>query len=170
MEKIKAEIKYTVKYHARPLKKVANVLFGFAGLIIVLLDLIWTPFKSLTPDFQALAVLYIIPNLFWHFHAIALLSLALGGCLWLFRWRAGKIELTDDKLIIEGSYFVSIWLKNMWEVDIRDMQFHKWIVRLDSNVDAVQIKFKTEKEFEDFSEKLIHLVAQVENIKLKTST
>jgi len=164
------EIKYTVKYHARPVKQVANVMLGFGGLIILLLDLIWTPLEGLTPDLQALAIFYFVPKIFWDMHNIAFLSLSIGFLLWLFRWRTGKIELTGDKLVIDGSYYVSIWLKNIWEVDIRDMKNHRWRIRLDSNVDAVQIKFKTEKEFENFSEKLIQLVGQVENIKLKTTT
>jgi len=164
-----ADIKYTVKYHARSVKKVANIMFGFGGLIILLLDLIWTPFSGLTPELQALTILYIIPEIFWDMNNVAFLSIAIGFGLWLFRWRTGKIELTDDKLIIKGSYYVSIWLRNMWEVDVRNMKFHRWIIRLDSNVDAVQIKFKTEEEFENFSEKLVRLVGQVENDKLKTT-
>src|SRR5690349_7069768 len=100
---------------------------------------------------------------------IAFLSIAIGFGLWLFRWRTGKIELTEDKLIIDGSYYVSIWLRNMWEVDIRDMKYHRWRIRLDSNVGAVQIKFRTEEEFEDFSEKLIKLTEQFENVKLVNS-
>jgi hypothetical protein len=164
-----AEIKYTVKYHGRPVKKVANVLFVFAGLIIILLDLIWTPFKGLTPDLQALVAFYIMPQLFWDMHYIALLSALIGFGLWLFRWRTGKIELTEEKLIIEGSYYVSIWLRNMWEVEVRDLMYNHWWIRLDSKTDAVQIKFRTEKEWEDFSEKLVSLVGHVENIKLKTT-
>jgi hypothetical protein len=163
------DIKYTVKYHARPVKKVANIMFGFGGLIILLLDLIWTPFSTLTPELQALTIFYIIPEIFWDMNNIAFMSIAIGFGLWLFRWRTGKIELTDDKLKIHGSYLVSIWLKNMWSVEIQDVKFGRWRIRLDSNVDAVQIKFKTEKEFEDFSEKLIQLVGQVENIKLRTT-
>lgn len=162
-----ADIKYTVKYHARPVKKVATMMFGFGGLIILLLDLIWMPFRGLIPEMQALTIIHIIPEIFWGMNTIAILSIAIGFGLWLFRWRAGKIELTDDKLIIEGSYDVSIWLRNMWEVDIRDMKYHRWRIRLDSNVGAVQIKFRTEQEFEDFSEKLVQLVEQVENINFK---
>jgi len=165
-----ADIKYTVKYHALPVRKVADILFGFGILIIVLLDLIWTPFSGMTPELQALTILYLIPEIFWDLNNIAFLSIAIGYGLCLFRWRKGKIELTDEKLIIEGSYFVSIWLKNMWELDVRDYKYNRWRIRLDSNVDAVQIKFRTEKEFEDFSEKLVALVGQVENIKLKTMT
>ena len=164
------KIKYTVKHHAHPVKKVANMLFGFAAIIIILLDLIWTPFNGLTPDLQALAIFYIMPKLFWDFHNIAFLSVAIGFVLWLFRWRTGKILLTDEILMIEGSYNVSIWLKNMWKVDIRDQKYSRWRIRLDSNVDAVQIKFRSEKEFEAFAEKLVDLVAHVENIKFKTST
>ena len=158
-----ADIKYTVKYHSLPIKKIGTIVFSFGVIILVLLDLIWTPFKGLTPELQALTILYIMPKIYWDFHAIAFLSMTLGGCMWLFRWRTGKLEVTDEKLIIKGSYDVSIWLKNMWEIDFRA----KWKVRLDSNVDAVEIKFKTEKEFKDFSEILIRLVGQVENIKLK---
>jgi hypothetical protein len=165
-----ADIKYTVKYHARPVKKVAYVLFGFAASIILLLDLVWYPFKGLTPDMQALAIFYIIPEIFFDMNSIAILCIVAGLGLMLFKWRTGKIELTNDKLIIEGSYHVSIWLRNMWEVDVRDMRYHRWIIRLDSNVDAVQIKFKTEKEFEEFSKKLVSLVGQFETVKLKTST
>ena len=162
---MKADIKYTVKYHSLPTKKIGTIVFSFGAVIIFLLDLIWTPFKSLTPELQALTVLYIMPKLYWDFHAIAFLSMALGGCMWLFRWRKGKLEVTDEKLIIKGSYDVSIWLKNMWEIDFQA----NWKVRLDSNVDAVEIKFNTEKEFKDFSEILIRLVGQVESIKLKTT-
>jgi len=57
----------------------------------------------------------------------------------------------------------------MSEVDVLDMKYHKWIIRLDSNVDAVQVKFSTEEEFENFSLKLVQLVGQVEHIKVKTS-
>jgi len=163
------DIKYTVKYHARPVKKIADTIVGLGVLVILLLDLIWAPFSSLTPDLQSVAILRIIPEIFWDMNNIALLSIAIGFGLWLLRWRKGKIELTDDKLIIHGSYLVSIWLKNMWSVDIQDVKFGRWRIRLDSNVDAVQVKFRTEKEFEDFSEKLIQLVGQVENIKLRTT-
>jgi hypothetical protein len=135
------DIKYTVKYHARPVKKVANIMFGFGGLIILLLDLIWTPISTLTPELQALTIFYIIPEIFWDMNNIAFMSIAIGFGLWLFRWRTGKIELTEDKLKIHGSYLVSIWLKNMWSVDIQDVKFGRWRIRLDSNVDAVQIKF-----------------------------
>ncbi len=162
---MKADIKYTVKYHSLPVKKVANVLFGFGGLIILLLDLIWMPFKGLTPELQAFAMIYIIPDIFWDMHVIAFMSIALGFVFRLLRWRTGKIELTDEKLIIAGSYFVSIWLKNMWEVAFRD----KWKIKLDSNVDAVVIKFKTEKEFVEFSDKLIKLVAPIESVKFNTT-
>jgi hypothetical protein len=165
-----AEIKYTVKYHARPIKKIGNVFIGFAVLLIVLLDLVWTPLEGLTSDMQALAIFYIIPQIFWDLNNIAIACLAIGFGLWLLRWRKGKIELTNEKLIIEGSYFVSIWLKNMWAVDVRDYKYNRWRIRLDSSVDAVQIKFRTEREFEDFSEKLVGLVGHVENIKLKTMT
>ena len=165
-----AEIKYTVKYHARPVKKIANVFFYFTALLIVLLDLIWTPFKSLTPDLQALAIFYIIPRIYWDFHIIAIISAIIGSGLWLFRWRKGRVELTDEKLIITGSYLVSIWLKKLWVVDVRDYKYNRWRIRLDSNVDAVQIKFRTEKEFEDFSEKLVKLVGHLENIKFQTMT
>ena len=165
-----ADIKYTVKYHARPVRKVANVMFGFGGLIILLLDIIWIPFSGLSPELKAFALFQIIPQIFWDMNNIAILSLAVGFALWLFRWRRGKIELTDDKLIIDGSYYVSIWLKNMWEVEVGDMKFHRWIIRLDSNVDAVQVKFATEEEFEQFSEKLVQLVGQIDNLKLKMTT
>jgi hypothetical protein len=168
MRKMTADIKYTVKYHALPTKKIANIMFGFGGLIILLFDLIWTPFSGLTPELQVLTILYIIPEIFWDMNNIAFLSLAIGFGLWLFRWRTGKIQLTNEKIIIDGSYHVSIWLKNMWEVDIRDMKYQRWSIRLDSNVDAVQIKFRTGKEFEEFSEKIIQLAGQVENIKIKT--
>jgi hypothetical protein len=160
---MKADIKYTVKYHSLPSKKIGTIVFSFGVIIIVLLDLIWAPFKSLTPELQALTMFYIMPKLYWDFHAIAFLSMTLGGCIWLFKWRTGKLEVTDEKLIIKGSYDVSIWLKNMWEIDFRA----NWNVRLDSNVDAVEIKFKTEKEFKDFSDALIRLMGQLENIKLK---
>ena len=169
-KKMTAEIKYTVKYHARPIKKIANVFFYFAVILFVLLDLIWTPLKSLTPDLQALVIFYFIPRLYWDFHFIAIISAIIGSVLWLFRWRKGKIELTDEKLVIDGSYIVSIWLKNLWVVDVRDYKYNRWRIRIDSNVDAVQVKFRTEKEFEDFSEKLVGLVGHVENIKLRTMT
>jgi hypothetical protein len=162
-----ADIRYIVKYHPRLVRKVANVLFYFAGLIILLLDLIWTPFKGLSPELQGLTIIYILPKIFWDMHVVAFFSIAFGSSLLLFKWRSGKIELYDDKLVINGSYYVSIWLNNMWEVDIRDLKYHKWCLKLDSNVDAVQIKFKTEKEFKDFSEKLIQLVEHVESIKLR---
>lgn len=155
---MKADIKYTVKYHSLPVRNVAYILFGFGLLIILLLDLIWTPFKALPPELQAFAIINFIPDIFWDLHVIALLSIALGVVFRLLRWRTGKIELTDEKLIIAGSYSVSIWLKNMWQVDFRP----KWKIRLDSNVDAVEIKFETEKEFVDFSDKLIQLVAHAE--------
>jgi hypothetical protein len=165
-----ADIKYTVKYHPRLVKKVANVFFGVAAVIILLLDLIWAPFRGLTPEMQALAFSLIIPEIFWDMNIIAILSLTIGFVLRRFRWRSGKIELTGEKLIIDGSYYVSIWLKNMWEVDVQDTQFHGKQIRLNSNVDAVLIKFDTEQEFEDFGETLIQHVALVENIKLKTTT
>lgn len=165
-----ANIKYTVRHHARSIKKVAKVLFGFGVIIILLLDLIWIPFKGLTPDLQALALYYFMPGLFWDLHALALVSVALGGLLWPFRWRTGKIELTDEKLIINGSYPVSIWLRNMWEIDLCYTSLTMWRIRLDSNVDAVQIKFKTKEEFQRFGKKLFQLAEQVETIKLKTSS
>jgi len=165
-----ADIKYIVKYHARPVRKVAGVLFGFGVLIIVLLDLIWAPFNGLTPELQALAILHILPDIFWDMNNIAMLCIVTGFGFWLLRWRTGKIELTEDKLVIQGSYPISIWLRNMWEADVRDMKYRHWIIRIDSNVDAVQVKFKTEREFEEFSEKLVQFVGQVENIKLKTTT
>ncbi len=98
-----------------------------------------------------------------------LLNLAVGIGLWLFRWRLGKIELTEEKLIIDGSYPATIRLLNMWEVDIRDFNYERFRIRLDSKTDAVQIKFRTEKEFEDFSLRLIELVGNVENIKIKNN-
>jgi len=92
--------------------------------------------------------------------------------LWLFRWRTGKIELTDEKLIIEGSYLTSFWLRNMQEVDIRDLEwaFHRWRIRLHSQTDAVEIKFRSEKEFENFSEKLVKVVGQFDNVQVKITT
>jgi hypothetical protein len=164
-----ADIKYTVRHHARPVKKIAGVLFIFGMLVFVLLDLIWTPFKGLTPEMQSFAMLYIMPEIFWDMHGIAFLCVAIGFGLWLLRWRTGKVELTEDKLIIIGSYYVSIWLKNMWEVDIRELKHLRWTIRLDSNVDAVQIKFRTENEFANFSEKLLQLEEQFENIKVRTT-
>jgi hypothetical protein len=162
---MKADIKYTVRHHSLPVRNITNVLFGFGGLIILLLDLVWVPFKGLTPELQAFAIIYIIPDIFWDMHVIALMSIALGFVFRPLRWRTGKIELTDEKLIVAGSYYVSIWLKNMWEVDFRD----KWKIRLDSNVDAVEIKFKTENEFVEFSDKLIKLVAPTESVKFNTA-
>lgn len=167
---MKADIKYTVRHHATPVKKIAYVLFYFAVILIVLLDLVWTPFKSLTPEMQALAVIYVLPKLYFDLHFIAILCGIIGFLLWLLRWRNGKIEITEDKLIINGSYNVSIWLRNMWEVDVRDYNYNRWRIRIDSKTDAIQIKFKTEREFEDFSEKLVKLVCHVENIRFKTMT
>jgi len=164
-----ADIKYTVKHHARSVKKVATVLFISGVLIFVLLDLIWAPFKGLVPEMQAFAMIYIIPEIFWDLHGVAFFCIVIGSGLWLLRWRTGKIELTDDKLTIIGSYYVSIWLKNMWEVDVRELKHLRRIIRLDSNVDAVQIKFKTQNEFESFREKLLLLEEYVENIKIKTT-
>lgn len=164
-----AAIKYTVKYHATRAKKAATVLFGFGGVIILLLDLIWTPFRGLTPEFQALALTYIIPNIFWYMNMIAILSVLIGLVLLRFKWRSGKLSLTDEKLIIDGSYYVSIWLKNLWEVEIRDMGDHRTI-RVDSNVDAVQMAFDSGEEFEGFSEKLVAIAGQIENIRLKITT
>ena len=59
-----ASIKYTVKYHARPVRKVATILFGFGVLILVLLDLVWAPFNGLTLELQAVAILHILPDIF----------------------------------------------------------------------------------------------------------
>jgi len=162
---MKADIKYTVRHHSLPVRNLANVLFGFGGLLILLLDLIWMPFKGLTPELQAFAIVHIIPDIFLDIHVMAFVSIASGFVLRLLRWRTGKIELTDEKLIIAGSYYVSIWLKNMWEVDFRA----KRKIRLDSNVDAVEIKFRTEKEFVDFSDRLIKLVAPIESVKFNTT-
>lgn len=164
------KVKYTVKYHPRPVKKIATVFFSCAAIIIFLLDLIWTPFKSLTPDLQALTIFYLLPEMYFHLHIIAFLSMLIGFGLWIFRWRSGTIELTEEKLVINGSYHVSIWLKNMWEVDVRDYKYNRWRILLDSNVDAVQVKFRAEKEFEEFSERLVRLVGQVDNVKFKTMT
>jgi hypothetical protein len=164
-----ADIKYIVKYHPIPVKKVANVFLGFAGLIIGLLYLLWIPLTNLRGP-QYGAVLDFIPRMFWDMHFIAFICMAIWLGLRLFRWRRGKIELNEEKITIDGSYYVSISLSNMWEVDIRNVEHHRWCIRLDSKTDAVQIKFKSEKEFESFSEKLVQLVGHVENIKLKTLT
>lgn len=143
---------------------------AFGALIILVFDLLLTPLRSLTPELQALAIFYIIPDFFWDLHIIAFLNILVGCILLLFRWRFGKIELTNEKLLIHGSYDVSIWIKNIWEVEVRDLVNHRWRIKLDSNVDAVHIKFKTEKEFETFSEQLIQRCGQVESIKLKITT
>jgi hypothetical protein len=157
-----ADIKYTVKHHPLFVKKVASLLAIFGGLIILLLEFLWANFT-----WETLAISLIIPDIFSTMNIMGILSIVIGFTVRLvFKWRTGKIELTDDKLIINGSYYVSIWLKNMWEVDFRA----KWRIRLDSNVDAVEIRFKTEKEFVDFSDKLIQLVAHFENVKFNTTT
>jgi len=164
-----AEIKYTVKYHPRPIRKVASVLLLFGAALLLLCNLIWSPLRSLPAELQALTIFHVLPKMFFDLNNVSFLILGVGSLLWLFRWRRGKIELTDEKLIIDGSYHVSIWLRNMWEVDVRDLKYHRWRIRLDSKTDAVEIKFGTEKEFEDFSEKLVYFVRHVENVKLKTT-
>jgi hypothetical protein len=57
----------------------------------------------------------------------------------------------------------------MWEVDIRDFKYARYRIRLDSKTDAVQLKFRNEKEFEDFSLQLIELAGNVENVKMKNN-
>lgn len=79
----------------------------------------------------------------------------------LLRWRTGTLELTEEKLIIAGSYHVSIRLKNIWKVDFNP----KWKVRLDSNVDAVDIKFRNEKQYVAFTDKLIKQTVQFDTIR-----
>lgn len=162
-----ADIQYTVKYHPRPVKKVAHVLFLLGGLIIMLLDVI---LPKVIPGLTPTIFPRTINEVFWGANAIAILCLVIGFVLRSFRWRTGKLELTNEKLMINGSYSISIWPKNMWEVDIREVKFHRWTVRLDSNVDTVQIKFRTDNEFDTFVEKLLQLVEQVENVKIKTTT
>lgn len=152
-----ADIKYTVKHHPRRIKKVATAVAVFGFVIIFLLDFAWGYFQ-----WETLGVYLLIPTTFSAMNVIGFVSMAIGlGLRMLLKWRTGRIELRDDQLIIEGSYRVSIWLRNMWEVDFRA----KWIIRLDSNVDALEIKFNTEEEFVDFSDKLIKLVAPIEHIK-----
>lgn len=162
-----AEIKYTVKHHPVLMKKVANVFLVISGLIILLLDFVYSPTKSLTPDMKALVIVELLPSIFWHLHILAIICALLGAGLWRLKWRRGKLELTNEKLLIAGSYVVSIWLKNLWEVEVRDWKYHRWTILVDSNVDAVQMKFKTEAEFEKFSRRLISLASQFETIKLK---
>lgn len=161
-----ADIKYTVKYHSLLTRKIGMFLCSFGVIVIVLLDLIWTPFRGMIPELQALLIMLIIPKFFWHLHLIALLSMVLGGCFLLLRWRTGKLEITDEKLFIYGSYNVSIWLKNIWEIDF----LPKWKIRLDSNVDAIEINFKTEREFKLFSERLIQVIEQFDSIKIKPAS
>lgn len=165
-----ARIKYTVKYHPRQIKKVAKVLFVLAVLLLLICNLIWVPFSSLPLDMQALSLVYILPKILFDLTNVALLAMSVSGILWLFKWRSGEIELTDDRLIIHGSYYVSIWYENMWEVNVRDFSYHRRRIMLDSNTDAVHIKFRTEEEFQNISEKLIQLVGHIENIKLNTIT
>jgi hypothetical protein len=162
---VKADIKYTVKHHPRLIKKLATALAMLGGSAIVLLDLAWVCFKWAT-----LAIVIAMPGLFLAVNVIGILTIVIGFVMrTLLKWRPGKIELNDDQLIIEGSYRVSIWLRNLWEVDVRDTSYRR-VINLDSNVDAVQIKFKTEQEFEAFSEKLIVSAEQGDNIKIKTSS
>lgn len=156
-----AEIRYTVKYHSLPVKKISNVVIFIGVIILVLLDLIWLPFGALSPEMQVLASLVIIPKIYWKLHLLAFLFLAVGGCVRLLRWRTGTLELTEEKLIIAGSYHVSIWLKNIWKIDFNP----KWKVRLDSNVDAVDIKFRNEKEYVAFTDKLIKQTVQFDTIR-----
>ncbi len=138
-------------------------------LVFFICDLMWYPFRNAIPEMQALALFYIMPKIFWDLNNIAVLHLVVGFGLWLFRWRSGNIELTDDKLIIDGSYPVIIKVVNMWEVDIRDFKYERFRIRLDSKTDAVQLKFRTEKEFETFSLRLIELAGNVDNIKMKNN-
>jgi hypothetical protein len=157
---VTADIKYIVRYHPTTIKKVAASLAG-VGTLILIPTTWYLAHISLTTTLNYL-VLFLAVS--------AMISLAIGLILLPFRWRQGKIELTDDKLIIDGSYHVSIRLTNMLEVDVRNLKYSRWGLRLDSKTDAVQIKFRTEKEFESFSERLVQLVGQVEKIKLKIST
>lgn len=164
-----ANIKYIVKYHPRPIRKVARVLFTFTFLVFLLDYLVFLLFSQLPPDLQVFAILYFIPKIFSDLTNVALMVLLLGLALYAFKWRKGKIEITEDKLMIHGAYYVSIWLKNMWSVDVRDSQHLRRRIKLDSNVDAVHIKFRNQEEFKRFSESIINAVKQVENIKISTN-
>lgn len=160
-----ANVKYTVKYYPRPIRQVAKTLFLFSGFLFLPTILVLIPVQNQILELKIL-LYYLLPTVFYHLENIAVMILLVGGFLWLFKWRRGVLELTNEKIMIRGSLDVSIWLKNMWEVDVRNWEWQRRIIRLDSNVFAVEIKFKTEKDFECFSEKLIDLVEDVENIRI----
>jgi hypothetical protein len=109
---------------------------------------------------------YLVPDVFWDFFNIAMISVAIGFGLTLFKWRYGKLELTDEKLIIEGSYRVSIWLKNIWTVEFIDTGRLKGTIRIDSNVDAVQIRFRSLPEYQEFTDQFIDMLKAQGNEKV----
>jgi hypothetical protein len=160
------KIKYTVKHHPRSVKKIAHVLFLFAVIIGILFGGYLSLFNSLSPELQILAMAYLVPDVFWDFFNIAMISVAIGFGLTLFKWRYGKLELTDEKLIIEGSYRVSIWLKNIWTVEFIDTGRLKGTIRIDSNVDAVQIRFRSLPEYQEFTDQFIDMLKAQGNEKV----
>lgn len=160
------KIKYTVKYYPRATRKVAETLFLFSAVVLFLLGLVLAPTESLPLELKLLVYL-LLSDIFYDLLNVSVIILAVGWGLWLFRWRSGLLALTSEKLTIEGSKDVSIWLKNMWEVDIRNLYGNRWIVRLDSNVYAVQIKFKDKNEFTHFVELLVDHVNSFDNERLR---
>jgi hypothetical protein len=99
-------------------------------------------------------------------NAAGLSLLIVGSCLRYLRWRRGTIELIEEKLVIEGSYDVSIWLRNMWTINFLDNSLVRRVVRIDSKTDAVQIKFTSEQAFATFAEELVKRLDPHENAKI----
>jgi hypothetical protein len=164
-------IKYIVKSKPRTIKKVATWIIATGAMFLLIGNFIYTPFSTLPLELQVFAIAELLPDIVFNFDFLTILIITTGFGLLLFKWRTGKIILNNDQLKIDGSLGLSIFLKNIIDIDLFDSEFGaKRTIQINSTTDRVKFKFKNDNDFEEFSTKLIETVREFENIKIKTWT
>lgn len=140
-------------------------------MLLVVGNLIYTPFKALPLELQVFALAEFIPRIIFDFDFLAAAILILGLILIPLKWRKGKISLGMDKIKIEGSVAIALLIERLRDVDVFDANHGvKRTVHLTSDTDKIKLKFRNKVDFESFSTRLVELAGQSENVNLKTWT
>ncbi len=165
-------IKYTIKGQPTTIKKVATGIGMIAVVIIIIVDFLYTPLKSLPLELQVFAIGELIPRLFFDLNFTAIVLFFGSMMLNVFRWRSGTVKLVDKQIIIDGQVAVGFMMEKIKEINFIDSEFfigNKRLIQIITADGVFKLKFKTDDTFEDFTEKLILAVGPYEDIKITSS-
>lgn len=166
------EVSYIVKSKPRTIKNVSMLIGGIGILILVFVDFLYTPFKSLPLELQVFALGELIPRIFYELNAASVILFITGIILYSFRWRNGTIILTDNQIKIDGQIGVLILVDTITEVRFYDSDYrwgNKRMALVKTIDNLFKLKFKSDDTFIDFAEKIVLATAHNNSIKIDSS-